>query len=249
MNTLRLLVVGVILGSILAGPAQADIAARYETTGDDTVVKMEMTVEADEHGNVRTQMARLGSYFLLRDGELYQVSIGESGPFVVRVSDLMTVQAELAEEILTDGAPEMEIPLQLFAEMETEVVGERVGTGYGLVSDEYPEPRYASVVISHDPELAQLGEALVKSNEAMTKTTSAWGQMGTMLGVMNAQMLEILRKGAPLRMMQLELTDVSDEKIPPERFALPAEPLTIEEIRARVMPRVEAPPTLPPLRD
>ena len=249
MKKTRTLIAGAILASVLAAPAQADIAARYKTNDENAVMNMEMTVEADNEGNVRTQMAHLGAYFLLSDGELFQVANSESGLFVVRVSDLMRVQGEIAQEMFQNPPPEMDLPKQSFAPMDPEIVSERQGIGYGIVSDDYPEPRYASIVVSDDPALAPLGDAVVRSHQAMASSASAWGSMGTMLGMMNEEMLAVLRKGAPLRLMKLELTDISTEMIPAERFELPAEPLTIEELRARLSPRVEEPPTLPPSED
>ena len=61
MKKTQTLIAGAILASVLAVPAQADIAARYETNDENAVMKMEMTVEADNEGNVRTQTARLGA--------------------------------------------------------------------------------------------------------------------------------------------------------------------------------------------
>lgn len=230
-----------------ASPAHADIAGRFETVGDGSPIRLEMTVEADEAGNVRTQMARLGSYYLLRDGELYQVTHSDGEQSVVRVADLMTLQAELSKDFFPDEPMPMDQPLQRFAAMGSEVVQGRSGIGYGMVSDDSPEPRYASIVVSKDPSLAPLGRAIVASNEAMAGSMSGWGQMGTMLALMNEDMLAVLRTGAPIRMLQLELTDLSSDPIPSERFDLPAEPLTLDEVRDRMKPKaVEAPPTLPP---
>ncbi|MEH6722413.1 MAG: hypothetical protein V7686_02690 [Qipengyuania sp.] len=238
-----------VLVGVGSTPAHADIAGRYETVDEDAVMKMEMTIEADEHGNVRTQMPRLGAYYLVTDGEFYQVAAGKDGPLVIRLADLMTIQQEFAEEFFADRPEAWERQTETFAPMDEQTVGDRVGTGYGIVNEDNPEPQYALLVISDDAQLAPLGQALANSNEAMADSMSSWGAMGSVLRMMNDEMVAVLRKGAPLRMMSIELTDVSLDPIPPVRFALPAEPMTIEEIRARFSPDVEAPPTLPPYDD
>jgi|GEM_PF-2349531 len=249
MRIVRAIGAGLLLTAAIPVPVYADIAGRYETVDEDAVMKMEMTIEADEHGNVRTQMARLGAYFLVSDGEFYQVATSEEGPSVIRLADLMAIQKEFAEDFFADRLEAWEKPTETFAPMDEETVGSRVGTGYGIVNDDNPEPQYALLVISDDPQLAPLGQALANSNEAMADSMNGWGAMGTVLRMMNDEMVAVMRKGAPLRMMSIELTDVSLDPIPAERFELPAQPLTIEEIRARFMPSVEPPPTLPPRED
>jgi len=240
---------GLVMASVGSTPAYADIAGRYETVDDDAIMEMELTVEADEHGNVRTQTARLGLYYLLTNGEFYQVMAGKDGPLVIRLADLMAVQQELAEKFFADRPEAWEEPTETFAAMDKQTVGDRVGTGYGIVNEDNPEPQYALLVISDDPQLAPLGQALANSNEAMANSMSGWGAMGTVLRMMNDEMVAVMRKGAPLRMMSIELTDVSLDPIPAERFSLPAEPMTIEQIRAQFSPNVDAPPTLPPRED
>jgi hypothetical protein len=246
MKTRQIFLASFFAAITIASPVHADIAGRFETVGDDSPIRLEMTIEADEAGNVRTQMARLGAYYLLRDGELYQVAHSDGEQSVVRVADLMTLQAELSKDFFPDEPTPMDQPLQRFAAMGNEVVQGRSGIGYGMVSEDSPEPRYASIVVSKDPSLAPLGRAIVASNEAMAGSLSAMGQMGTTLALMNEDMLAVLLTGAPIRLLDLELTDLSSEPIPSERFALPAEPLTIAELRKRMMPHaVEPPPTLP----
>jgi hypothetical protein len=227
MKLARILALTLASIGLLSTPAHADIAGRYETVDENAIMEMEMTIEADEEGNVRTQVARLGAYFLLREGQMYQVANGETGPFVVRVTDLMTLQAEFASEFFRDSPSEVDIPSQVFAVFEEEVVQGRNGTGYGIISETSPEPLYAPIVVSDDLSLAPLGEAIAASNEAMAENMTAWGQMGTVLGMMNSEMLTVLRKGAPLRLLRLELKDVYLEASPPGRFELPANPITL----------------------
>ncbi len=230
-------------------PAHADIAARFETVDEDTPMKMEMTLEADENGNVRIQIPRLSFYYLLTDGDVFQVTASERGPTVIRIADLLTVQAEIVDEFFPKKEETLEVPKSNFARMGQETVGGRIGTGYGIVTEEDQEPQYASLVISDNPQLAPIGEALADSKAAMAKSLVSLGSMGTMLEMMDEEIIDILRQGAPLRMLSIELTDVSLDPIPPERLALPAEPLTLDQLRNLARPELEEPPTLPPHED
>jgi hypothetical protein len=46
-------------------------------------------------------------------------------------------------------------------------------------------------------------------------------------------MVKVLHTGAPLRFSGMELTSVTHTPIAADRFALPAEPETLERVRAR----------------
>lgn len=225
--------------------AMADVAGRYETKDENAVIAMEMTVEADDAGSVRFQMAGVGMYYLLRGEELFVVQKDSDGFSVSRMADLLTVQQEAMSRLgwkgveMSDGQSP---PTVEFASMGEEAVGRRTGTGYGIVSETNKEPMYAAVVIGNDPKLAPLGQALAAAQDASIK---GMGSMGSMLGMMNAQMIDLLQKGAPLRMLQIELTDVSFDPIPQSRFDLLAEPLTLNQLRANLAVAVEPPPTLP----
>lgn len=230
-------------------PAMADIAGRYETRDGNAVIEMEMTVEADDSGNVRFQMAGSGGYYLFHDGELFVVEKDNDNFTVIRTADLFAVQQEAMARLGWKGADPSEgmtPPSFQFAPMGEEIVGGRAGIGYGIVSETNEEPMYASIVIGSDPELAPLGQAIAFAQQASVK---GMGSMGSMLGMMNADMIELLQGGAPLRMLKIELTDVSLDPIPKVRFELPAEPLTINQLRAKIDVNVEPPPTLPPRQD
>ena len=241
MATAGLLLVCVCCSS----PALADVAGRYETTDKNAVFEMEMTVETDDAGDARLQMGGMSGYYLLHDGVLYSVQNGSDGYTVLRVADLLVVQQEVSKRL---GWKQPKLPDDLvshsleFAPMGEETVRGREGNAYGVISKANDHPVYASFVIGTDPKLAPLGRAMAFADESEIK---GMGSIGTMLGSMSAGMTKLLQSGAPLRILDNELTDVSFDPIPKSRFELPAEPMTIDELRKSLDP-VEPPPTLPP---
>lgn len=235
-----------LVGLCCSSPALADVAGRYETTDKNAVLDIEMTVETDDAGDVRFQTNGTSGYYLLHDGELYSVQKGSDGYTVVRIADLLVVKQEAMERL---GWKEPKLPDDLashslkFAPMGEETVRGREGTAYGMISKANDHPVYASFVIGTDPKLAPLGRAMALADKSSIK---GMGSMATMLSSMSAEMMTLLQNGAPLRMLKEELTDVSFDPIPKSRFELPAEPLTIDELRKSLDNTVAPPPTLPP---
>ena len=244
----------IVLAISLAAPAaaQSDISARYEM-GDDApefgAVDMQMTFEVSTEGFVRVQMRGMPAYYLYRDETMYVVQRGVDGPTVHVVSELMNVQMEHAREMFGedfgsgfDGSKKPEIS---YVAMGEETVNGRSGTAYAMQDDEGQPPLRMQFVISDDPELAPLGLAMREANSGLTRGVGGpFGRLGPTLDEMNS----ILAEGAPLKMSMMELTDVSLDDIPDERFELPAEPQTEAQIRAQMMPFDPA-PNLPKLND
>lgn len=228
-----------------AQPAWADVAGRYENTDKNAVLDLEMTIEADASGNARIQMQRLGSYYLFRDNVLYTVTVSPEKTTVARISDVLAVQREALERLGWKDPPSAPpIEKVRFAPMEEVVVAGRKGRAYGIISDDHKKPVYGSIVVSDDSALQGLGKAIARAN---TSSIKGMGSMASMLQLMNEEMLALLDRGAPIRMLSIELTDVSFDAIPAERFELPAKPLTFQEVRASSMPpEIPSPPTLPP---
>ncbi|WP_370178022.1 hypothetical protein [Alteriqipengyuania sp.] len=249
MRIIAALLASLTFAALPATPAHADIAGRYETVDDNALMNMEMTVEADENGAVRIQMANLGSYYLMSEGDLYLVTKDADDFVVVRMEDQLTVQREAMDRMgvkLPDSEDFISDLKSKFAPMEPQTVGGRAGMAYGILNEKLGKPVYASIVISNDSALAPLGKAIVDANSASLK---GMGQLGTMLGMMGESMMALLEQGAPLRMLSVELTDLSFDPIPPDRFTLPAEPLSLEELRESLSVTIEPPPTLPPRED
>lgn len=245
MILLRYFSSAIIAWLLLAAPAFADIAGRYETVEDGRTFDMEMTIEANDSGDVRVQMAGTAFYYLLRADEFFIVQRESDAFSVVRLGDMFAVQREVLDRMDWN---EPQLPAEAlendwaFAAMGDVTVGGRDGTGYGIVPEGANEPMYASIVVGKDEALAPLGQAMARANSAGIE---GMGSLGTMLSGMNAEMAALFENRAPLRILTVELTDVSFDPIPEIRFALPAEPLTRDELRSRMAQTVEAPPTLP----
>ncbi len=241
-----------LLASVLAlalpaftSPASADVAGRYEAKGKDALIDMEMTIETTDAGDVRAQMAGQSNYFLLKDGVLYTVGRAGDAPVVERVADMLAVQSETlqrmgASRLMQEAqskAPHME-----FVKMGPESVGPWKGDGFGVKSGTGGAGPYVAFVMSDDPRIAPLGKGIAAMNSDIT------GRAGSLMpgfGMLGQEFLKFLSNGTPIRMLNIELTDVSYDRISPDRFELPAAPLTLEQVKAQAQPFPE-PPTLPP---
>lgn len=237
--------------AMLSAPvaAQTDISARYEMSEDAPSpprgLDMEITFEVSTEGHVRMQAQQMPMYFLYRDDTFYIVRRAEDGPVVVVASEYLNVQLEFAREMFgEDFGPDLEdldMPSIDYVAIGEETVNGRTGTAYTMQDDDGEPLERVMLVLSNDPQLAPLGRAIQGASAGMSRGLGGpFAGLGSTLNEMNA----IFSEGAPLRMMVLELTDVSFDDIPDERFELPAEPLTIEQMRAGFLP-FDPPPTLP----
>lgn len=100
----------------------------------------------------------------------------------------------------------------------------------------------AVIVISHDPDLAQLGKAMAKQlGTSRMMLTRMLGQAPGMV----TEVEKLLQSGAPLSFAGMALESVNHTPIDPKRFELPAEPETLDQIRERMKP-LPPPPTATP---
>lgn len=102
----------------------------------------------------------------------------------------------------------------------------------------------ATVVISYDPDLAQLRSAMAQQfGTALRMLTGTIGEVPSTF----AQMERLLQSGAPLSFGGMELQSVNHTQIVTKRFDLPAQPETLDQIRDRIKP-LPAPPTASPAK-
>jgi len=212
-----------------APPALADTTAVYGSPRPG----FSMTVEINDNGDLRGEIAGQPHYFIKRAGELFLIEKTEAGRRVTRFTDLKTAMLEQMPKLLprmpsgaADGLPRMD----LVPRGEVVVNGRR-GKAYFDTSGEgelYPEP---VVVISDDPALAELGKALAAQYAFSTLLIGEWlGQVPAFI----SQTQRILESGAPLRFANMELKSVSAAPIDPDRFTLPGLPETLDQVRERL---------------
>lgn len=210
-----------------AGPACADTTAVYKAaTG------AEMTVEVAANGNGRTTMGADGAYVLSVDGQDYFVLYTAKGAVVDRVSDVGVVMVDYMHKLMADQKipPMRDIPHSEFDFIQggQASVNGRAGTLWSMKAGDRLSSIF-DVVISTDPDLAELGHFLLHGFELSTTMLGrAMGGASPMSG-----MVKVLQTGAPLRFSGMELVSVTHTPIAADRFKLPAEPETLEQVRAR----------------
>lgn len=231
----RLILASALMASIL--PARADTIAVYASRSDDFA--MTMTVEIADSGEARVEIGGpilekmpkgVAIYGIFRDGEDFMVNETPEGVSVIRTKDAMMLMAE--RQAMTKGQPgvgDKDAPApQLVARGEM-IVNGRTGTAFYQRGDEKAgEPM---LVVSHDPMLSQLGREMARR---FGKSAGGMKSMG--FHVFGDSMLKALDGGTPLAFGGLtELQSVRHDPVPASRFALPAPPKTLEEIRQIMM--------------
>lgn len=231
-------------------PALADVSARYEAPKREHFhFKLDMTIEVDDGGNVRTQAGEQAAYVLILDGVSYWVGKDHAGLFVVRIDDMATVFGEMSLRMgfpgnEMDPKTEAEQSKEAYVAMGSREVHGRKGIAYGMSFRGKP-PEIAEYVISDDPRLAPLGQVFAKSFKLSANSLTRMLPGSSLMAGAFEPIGELFKKGAPIQIMSQELTDVSFDPIDPARFRLPAEPLTIEQLRAQYE-GFAPPPNLPP---
>lgn len=223
----------VLAAALLAAmPAWADTTAVYKAPQG-----AQMTIEVASNGNMRSTIGSSGTYSLSVDGEDYMVFYDANGPVVVRMSDMVAVLADYVQKNMPELAKASEAegpsPFKYFRGGQM-TIGGRAGTIWymNFGEDSLPPDKFAAnarIVVSADPELAELGAALVRQIESSTKLSSPlFGRRNPADGI-----LEVVKTGAPILWNGMELTSVSRIPIAADRFALPAKPETLEQVRTR----------------
>jgi len=222
-------------------PAAADTTAVYANKSK--TIPMTMTVEIGNDGSVRYQMSMGRTYGLVVNGTDYFVEVGAKGPVVDRAEDLVTAQKEAMalfmpalKEHDTSTGPQL-VPIG------TVSINGRTGQAYGYKAENKGTSSPAIVVVSKDPDLAELGKAM--SRQFSTSLTMFSRMVGNAPG-MFSQMKDILQSGAPLSFAGMELQSINHAPVDATRFELPAQPETLDQIRERMKPLPPPPTALMP---
>lgn len=226
-------------------PASADISAIYEVQSDHEfaqTVDFAMTIEVNDNGDARLHLTGRSGYFLIRDGEAYQVSRGIDGPYAEKLDDLEAVIVNAGQA----GGISLELLKQLpkieLADKGIVQVGEWQGRGYAQDGDEMGSG-WPELVISQDESLRLIGGAfsLLSSGRFGAMRMLTLNNLFGGFGFYDPKVRELIATGTPIRINMLELSETSTNEIDHTRFELPERVLTREEISIQHNPFQWAP--------
>ncbi|MEA3042115.1 MAG: hypothetical protein QOC65_1604 [Sphingomonadales bacterium] len=213
-----------------AGPAAADITARYRTRAGETMI-----VEANDRGDSR--ISRTSSAVLTTGGVSYVVTSDRSGAFAVRQDELLAEVGRQARERF----PRRRNPLLLRAGIYravatgTETAGGRAGVRWELRQrDGGVLGEDSEFVISRERDLAPLGRALARQFSIARYTMMTSDDPVGRLGAVPVSLHWHIRAGTVIRAGTLfSLADVRAGPVPASAFALPATILPADRFLAR----------------
>ena len=253
----RPLLLAVLVGSLLATPALADVTVRYRAVLPETApANMRehpptLTVAADGAGQARMEMLQPGVAapangartpgvaFVTREGVCYMVLNGPGGgmQIVARVDDALALVSQYAAPLLQGSARE---GMQMVMRQRVEIVPVGPETVSGvqgnlyrvvLVTGETRSPP-VEIVIATDPRLAPVGREFARMAETMRPTV-----VSLMGGEPQAFMAfrGLMGLGAPLRIgNEMRIDSVSTDDVPDSQFALPGPVMTREQLQQMV---------------
>jgi hypothetical protein len=215
------------LGLGLAGAARADMTAKYAAPH----MPVATVVEIASNGDVRAEHAYSTHYSLTRDGHDYVVLREASGPFVARIEDLSAA-------VTQDGGAFLQTMCELVRKQPSgdqvvaggpATIAGRTGDSFLAVSAKGEKSDKPLLVVSRDPELEPLRRAMLRQFEAGVAMLGCLAASPTVAHVRKA-----IEGGAPILFDGAELTGLDKAPIDPARFALPAPPASLAEVRKRV---------------
>lgn len=230
---MRRLLCGLLI--FFAEPAFADVTATYATPDKTSGTTIEFTANGDWRGSVADKP---GAYYLSLKGQCYAVIPTPAGPVADRCGDwgeaVKAVMKERTPEFLK-FAEEMaaRTPRQPsrpeFVKGEDITIRGRTGTAWYLAGRDGATRGPLVLVINHDPDLAQLGTAMVLQFELAEQM-----QYVKLDEPYQRQFKELLKTGAPIMFPGVELTTVSHDPIAPSRFELPGPVESLSDIAKRM---------------
>ncbi len=246
----RLIAIFALLGLGASAPAWADVTLRYRAVMPQTATAEAranapaMTIEADDAGQARIEMAAPGApaggrapsvALITREGVGYLALAGPQPgqEIVARQEDalalLTPMAAGLAAGSARDGVQEaMRQRVEIVPVGAESVAGVR-GNLYRvvIVSGETRSPPL-DIVLSSDPRLATAGRELVRLVDSLRPTLVAvTGGEPRVFGAVRA----LLGMGVPLRIGNAMVLDsVSTADVPDSRFVLPGRVWTREQL-------------------
>lgn len=210
----------------LTGVAQADTTATYGNPAG----TFSMTARIASNGDIRGDVPGRTYYFVA--GKDFFVDRTDKGAIVMRLDDIGTVMTERWAELSAKmGIPSFTPPPMTLVRRGTISINKWTGDAYYMQVNGQTSPQ-PWAVISHDPALVELGKAMERQ---FAKSEMMMGQVMKGHGP-TWNMTHVLSLGAPISFAGAELQSVSFEPIPKAEFVLPAEPVSIDEVRKRMGP-------------
>lgn len=232
--------------------ALADMTAVYGSPDKSFTMKFEIAASGDLRGDVKGHSSTPGMVvsggtgpeasmsMIKRGDQVYFIRPDANGPIVTRVDDLVTAMVEQMQKQMPEFAALMaKAPTFHFVAKGQLTVNGRIGTAYYVQLPDGKLSPQPWAVISDDPALAPLAEAMGVQSEMSFKMMDRLGGGGPL-----KELRTVFEKGAPIAYGGVELQSVSFAPIPASEFDLPAQPETLEQVRERVAR--ETPPSPAP---
>jgi len=205
---------------IVGIPACADAGLRAVY---DLPLGMAAEVRVADNGDLVASLQD-GTRLFVRDGEAFLVEDRLTGPLVTRLADMDALAAEKTARAALGGEEPALVPAG------TETVRGRKGRAYREQGGGSGKPE---LVISADPELGALSGAMrrvIAAEELIGRLRD--GDSFASSGL--TTVLDVLSRGAPLRVFDRELQSAEHTSDDVAAFALPVEPESTAAYRARV---------------
>ena len=207
-----------------AAPAAADVTGHYRVGASPET----LTIEVNEAGIVRFGADGADVYTLLDGTDGFAVTTEAGVTEVVRLSDLKAVVEDEFRQML-GSVPETpaQAPGEPWQTIGPASVHGRTGVEYRPPNETLHEGE--RIVLSDDAQLAPLGLAWSRAFDLMP---SFGGMLGPAATPNIQRLREMLQTKAPLQLGGILLVSASQDEIEPDRFVLPAAPLTREQVAA-----------------
>lgn len=215
----RLLILLLVVLNI-ASPALAGMKAVYSSQQREAT---RIQIEVADNGDVRVGKAGRANYGLLIGDTFYLVIKAHDEWKVTRLADVMAAYGKLPSFNETFLIDDTDIDLNIDKQGSRQV-DERMGTVY-RVTGQHGTIEY---VMSDDPALVPLGRGLEKFEESLL--VMMMPILGEDVVEMIAETRRLYALGTPIGGDIYKLEAVEAATVKPERLALPAQPLTVDEI-------------------
>jgi len=173
---------------------------------------------------LRMNMQEAGTYMLMREGTMYIVNTEGDQPMVFNASSMMRGMAKNAAQFAPDNFSADFESLEDTGRDET-VAGIRGDVYLMRYTDEDGKSQQQEVVLAKDKLAREFRDALL-SMASMAEDIG--GEQAREQNREFMQRLEKLNAGILRVGEDMRVTEISGEKIPAERFALPAEPMDMQ---------------------